>query len=358
MSEDYIRIKTPESSQSHEAFFALMDTTETILNDRTLLDNQRLSASDVEVLTVKALREATKSISIFKPEDIILISGFSFPDIEVKPSYGVEVKTSHSGWSSIGSSIIESTRVPNIDLIYMVFGNLKNTPPEFKCKAYDKVLTDIKVTHSPRYSIDMETSVSIFDEMGISYESYRNKDDKEKIKLAQLFIRDKYKSRGHAEMPWWIKDIQENNNSIIRIWNSLSIYERKELTAQCMLLFPEVLNPSSNPTKYNEATLWLCSYHQVVTPNIRDLFSAGGQTSFVINSNTYLIPAIYRKVKENLNIIKKILEDDNSDIITQLEIYNRELFLQPKANRFNYFLEKLSATRRNLPIIEYLLNDE
>ena len=48
-----------------------------------------------------------------------------------------------------------------------------------------------------------------------------------------------------------------------------------------MILFPEALNPAHSMTKYNNTTLWLCSYNQVVNPNIRDLYSAGGKITHV-----------------------------------------------------------------------------
>lgn len=358
MNDQYIRIKTPETSRAHDAFYKLMDTTERILNDGGIVRKNNLTAFEVETVTLNAIKDATKTIDVFRPEDVILISGFNFPDIEIKPSYGVEVKTSHSGWSSIGSSIIESTRIPNIELIYMVFGNLKNNPPIFKCKSYDSVLTDIKVTHSPRYLIDMETSVSIFDEIGIPYQIFREKDEHEKIEIAQLYTREKFKRKGQKEMPWWIKNIQDPfNNGVIKIWNCLSIEEKKRLTAQCMVLFPSVLSPNPSQTKYNEATLWLCSYHQVVTPNIRDIFSSGGRSVYGLNTNVYQIPAVYRKVKEHIDIIKRILTGEDSELLVQMEIYNPELYNVSSSERFDYWIENISACNLGLPIKKFLLTN-
>ena len=355
MNDNYIRIKTPDATKANAAFVDLMDTTERILNDdRSCLKN-KLTATEVENITLNAIKNATKVVNVFRPEDVILVSGLNFPDIKISPCYGVEVKTSQSGWSSIGSSIIESTRIPNIELIYMVFGNLKNNPPEFKCKLYESVLTDIKVTHSPRYLIDMDANKSIFDEIKMPYQDFRKKDEREKIEIAQLYTREKFKDRSNREMPWWVKDIQDSyNNDVIRIWNSLSRQEKSELTAQCMILFPQVLSPVSSQTKYLEATLWLCSYHRVVTPNIRDIFSAGGCSEFRCNSLIYRMPAIFGKVKENIDIIRRILTEENSELSVQMEIYNTKLHRIERNKRFEYWMENLQSLDLSLPIREFI----
>ena len=92
----------------------------------------------------------------FRVEEIRLVSAQYFPDIIAEKYYGVEVKsTKENHWTSTGSSIVESTRDKNVENIYMLFGKLGGKTAEFKCRPYEDCLSDIAVTHSPRYLINM-----------------------------------------------------------------------------------------------------------------------------------------------------------------------------------------------------------
>ena len=110
---------------------------------------------------------------------IQLVSGASFPDIVANRFYGVEVKsTNKNHWKSIGSSILESTRNQNVERIFLTFGKL-GAPVAFKSRPYEECLSGISVTHYPRYQIDMELGKgeTIFDKMGISYDTLRKMDN-------------------------------------------------------------------------------------------------------------------------------------------------------------------------------------
>lgn len=85
-----------------------------------------------------------------------LVSGHVFPDIILHEcNYGVEIKsTQKDAWTSTGSSIVESSRSEKANRIYLLFGKLGGEP-EFRCKPYQQCLSNIAVTHAPRYLIDM-----------------------------------------------------------------------------------------------------------------------------------------------------------------------------------------------------------
>lgn len=86
---------------------------------------------------------------------IELIGGQKFPDIIAKKFYGIEVKTTtQNHWKTTGNSVLEGTRVENIERIFMLFAKLANSI-EFRCRPYEEVLSEVVVTHSPRYLIDM-----------------------------------------------------------------------------------------------------------------------------------------------------------------------------------------------------------
>ena len=104
----------------------------------------------------KALHEVAPHTP-FRPEEIKLVSGAKFPDIQAEQYYGVEVKTTASDtWKSVGSSIVESTRIEDVSMIYMLFAKLGGDFAEFRCKPYEDCLDNISLTHQPRYQIDME----------------------------------------------------------------------------------------------------------------------------------------------------------------------------------------------------------
>ena len=116
----------------------------------------------------------------FRVEEIRLVSAQYFPDIIAEKYYGVEVKsTKENHWTSTGSSIVESTRDKNVENIYMLFGKLGGKTAEFKCRPYEDCLSDIAVTHSPRYLINMELTKeqTIFSKMGVAYDQLRNAPD-------------------------------------------------------------------------------------------------------------------------------------------------------------------------------------
>ena len=72
-------------------------------------------------------------------DSIELIGGQKFPDIIAKKFYGIEVKTTtQNHWKTTGNSVLESTRVDNVERIFMLFAKLAS-PIEFRCRPYEEV---------------------------------------------------------------------------------------------------------------------------------------------------------------------------------------------------------------------------
>lgn len=86
---------------------------------------------------------------------------------------------------------MESTRDKNVENIYMLFGKLGGKTAEFKCRPYEDCLSDIAVTHSPRYLINMELTKeqTIFSKMGVAYDQLRNAPDS--IEIVRKYYRKK-----------------------------------------------------------------------------------------------------------------------------------------------------------------------
>jgi len=237
-----------------------------------------------------------------------IISGQKFPDIIAKEYYGVEVKTTKSNsWTSTGSSIVESTRVDDIEKIYLLFGKLSN-PIEFKVKAYEDCLSDIVVTHSPRYKInmDLDDGETIFDKLEIGYDELRNNENS--IGIVKDYYR-KYLKEG--EKLWWIDSEPVEEQAVtpyVKLWSTLKREEKKELQIKGFCWFPEIF--SSKPTKFNRLALWLVSHHAVVANSLRDLYTAGGRVDLTINEITWENqPQIFYKLS---TVKKEIIDEINN----------------------------------------------
>lgn len=355
-----IAIRKKDITLAHEAFVDLMDRTENILNSGAIANPnlyKGLTSSSLEPFAVEKIKFACEN-SPFDANEVKLISGQRFPDIIANNYYGIEVKTTKENhWTSTGSSIVETTRVENVDEIYMLFGKLGGDVPQFKCRPYQDVLYDIAVTHSPRYLIDMELqeNETIFSKMGTTYDDFRTSPDS--IAMARHYYRERARLQNRHEMPWWItSDNIENAHSFnIKLWNTLDYQEKRELQTKCMILFPEALNPARNMTKYNNTTLWLCSYNQVVNPNIRDLYSAGGKITYVNGKRlSQPVAQVFNIIVEYSDDIKALLSHPTAEMRQMIKEFNPILF-----NNINMYEEWLNicckfAEENGVPLREWI----
>jgi hypothetical protein len=249
---------------------------------------------------------------------IEVIGGQKFPDIIANKFYGIEVKTTtQNHWKTTGNSVLESTRVEDVERIFMLFGKL-GEPIEFKCRAYEECLSEVVVTHSPRYLIDMnlEKGKTIFDKINTPYDTLRQKNNPIKS------ITDYYKSKlKPGQDLWWIQDTEQASNLVINIWNNLNQKEKQEIKNRAMVYFPEVF--SNRGDKFSRLAIWLVTRESIVCPNIRDLFTAGGKDNYLIKNKTYKnIPRVYIKLFENINSVLEILI--NTSAIDLSEYWNKK----------------------------------
>lgn len=230
---------------------------------------------------------------------IHLISGHKFPDIVVKKYFGIEVKTTKScKWTSTGNSVLESTRIEDVERIYIFFARLSN-PIMFRYRLYQECLYDIAVTHSPRYLInmDLDEGETIFDKIGLSYDDLREKDNP--IKPIVDYYRSLCKP---GEEPWWMDgDISSENvvSPVVVPWRNISKEEQISYKVQAMARFPELFG--SSPNKYQPLAAWLAARHGVVDSSLRDRFSAGGKVNLTIHNHYYQnLPRIFLHLQNNI----------------------------------------------------------
>ena len=317
------------------------------------------TSSTLEPCAVEKIKLACTN-SPFDADEVLLISGQRFPDIVAEKYYGIEVKsTKENHWTSTGSSIIETTRVKSVEDIYMLFGKLGGEIPQFRCRPYQDVLYDIAVTHSPRYLIDMELAENetIFSKMGVTYDDFRKMPDS--ISKVRSYYQERAKKQNRQEMPWWITsdNVETGHSFTIKLWNSLGLSERRSLQAKCMILFPEALNPARSKTKYNNTTLWLCSYNQVVNPNIRDLYSAGGMITKV-NDKSLDSPVaqVFNIIVDYADDIRSILENPTSDMYLMIREFNPALLAHGDNGMYEAWLKTCCkfADEYKVPLREWI----
>lgn len=281
-------------------FGRLMNKTDVLLNKKAASDSayfKNKGGKKLEVEVYKALMYCADGTDF--ANTIELVSGASFPDIIANKYFGVEVKsTEKNKWCSIGSSILESTRNEDVERIYMTFGKL-GAPIQFKSKPYEECLSDIVVTHYPRYRIDMEIQEkgkrTIFEKMGVEYEELR------KMENPVPVVSGYYKKRlKPGESLWWSADnIEEATVApTVRLWSTLDSKEQDKLRAIGCVLFPEIVS-SNSPSKYQRFALWLATEQGVIHTNVRDTFSAGGRFRGVYkDGEEFDLPQVYNKLYE------------------------------------------------------------
>ena len=235
---------------------------------------------------------------------IVKISGQKFPDIVVANYFGVEVKsTKDNNWTSVGSSILESSRVSGVELIYLTFGKLGGTV-SFISRPYEQCLSGIAVTHMPRYLINMQLPIgnTIFDEMGLSYEQLRHLDNP--IAPVSNFYRSRL---APGESLWWAgSNADETVLDKIRLWRNVPLELKKLFKSYALVNFPQIVGGN-----YDEYGLFLAS-QGVVDSHLRDQFSSGGQMAITLSDGSLIkLPAVFRRIFELIDTIVLTLAQED-----------------------------------------------
>lgn len=197
-----------------------------------------------------------------------------FPDIAVE-KFGVEVKfTTNDTWRSVANSVLESTRNADVEHIYLIFGKMGGKP-DVRWGVYEKCVMHVRTSHVPRFEVEIDAKESLFDKMGVKYGDFSKAPLEQKMQHIRKYARSRL---GKGERLWWLEDAPGEAHTLpmsVRIYMTLPQPEKKRLRAEAALLCPEVVKPSRTRDKYNDAVLYLLTYHGVLCPQARDLFSAG-----------------------------------------------------------------------------------
>lgn len=272
------------------------------------------SATQLEVDVRDAAVECAKNTKF--EGTIELVSGSSFPDIVAAGHYGIEVKSTKSDhWKSIGSSILESTRISDVDRIFLTFCKLGGTVG-FRSRPYEECLSGIAVTHYPRYQIDMMLAQgeTVFDKMGVTYEELRLMSNP--VEPVSRYYRSRL---GKGESLWWAGNrVDTAVPMTVRLWKTLSSVEKDELEAAIYIYFPETIMSSSRQEKYDRATLWLATEKGIINANVRDSFSAGGRKLMeAADGGQIWMPAVFKKISDHIRNIAEVITDTPDEILSE-----------------------------------------
>jgi hypothetical protein len=286
---------------------------------------ERLLATACEKLTDECRREAkyTKSgpfetrvrevlAELVEPYQIVIDFDphpYVFPDI-VLGAYGVEVKfTTNDTWRSVANSVFETTRAAAVQRIYVVFGKMGGVP-EVAWGRYEDCVMHVRTSHVPRFEVEINAKESLFKKMGVSYEEFSRLPFDKRMQHIRKYARSRLKKGEHL---WWLEDRPEQEHSLpleVRLYMRLPQAEKRRLRAEAALLCPQIVGSSRKRGKYDDAVMYLLTYHGVLCPQARDLFSAGSVAlrSDATRGGVYIMRAL-KDIETEMRQAAATLED-------------------------------------------------
>ncbi len=239
---------------------------------------------------------------------------YLFPDI-VLQDFGVEVKfTTGDLWRSVANSILESRRSEKVEHIYIVYGKMGGEPA-VRWGRYEDCVIHVRTSHVPRFEVDMFAAESLFSRMGISYDEFSHSSLEKRMEHIRTYARSRLKP---GERLWWLEAKEEPEHSLpiqARLYMTLPQSEKRQLRAEGAILCPQIVKPSRSKHKYDDVTLYLLTYHGVLCPQARDLFSAGSV-------------ALRYDARRGGNYILRALLDIETEMRAAAQTLDDELFVE------------------------------
>jgi hypothetical protein len=298
-------IYAEKKGANEEKFIELLEKSKNLLVLR-LRENNDILALNFESLVCEKMQETSINTEF---EGTIKQTGtYAFPDIIANGYFGVEVKiTTKDHWTSTGNSVLETSRIEEVERIFIMFGKLGGEP-DVRYRLYQECLPEISVTHSPRYRINMDLpkGKSIFDKMGISYDDLRTSGDT--IQKIKSYYRKQLKD---GEGLWWIDEESESPSPVIKQFRTLEPQSKERFKVDCMILFPELFKSRAN---YERAATYMITEFGAVSTSLRDAFSAGGQQEVLVAREKRSVSQMFSqlhayalKIASRINDIDEVL---------------------------------------------------
>lgn len=199
-----------------------------------------------------------------------------FPDI-VLGEFGIEVKVvAADSWRTVGNSVFEGMRDPSVRHIYVLYGKMGGVPT-VRWGRYEQCVMHVRTSHRPRFEIEIGAQEPLFAKFGVTYDAFCDLGIEGKMELIRTYARSRLKK---GDRLWWLEEKPEESQEHslplgVRLYMGLDQPEKRKLRAEAALLCPQVVGASRAKKKYDDAALYLITYHGVLCSQARDLFSAG-----------------------------------------------------------------------------------
>ena len=178
------------------------------------------------------------------------------------------------GNSTVASTVVEG--IEDVNLMYWI----KDRSPSVGYRRYFDCVSDVKVTHSPRFMLDVDlvSSESFFavsaDRMRFDLVEFLAGARNPRLEILEEMRR---RARERSEVPWWLDPTDEVDVTInvpgLRYRRDLEAHESAALQKTLFLGFPEIL--AGGGRSFYNAAGWAISRRSVIVT--RDWFSAGGR---------------------------------------------------------------------------------
>ncbi|GAB2491284.1 hypothetical protein [Arenimonas alkanexedens] len=318
-----------------QEFEALLEKVATKLTDEAqqkLFDSSKAFESRVR----KLMAELGQVEINFDPHP------YAFPDISVG-EFGVEVKfTVNDTWRCVANSVLETVRDHEVKHVYVLLGKMGNTP-EVRWADYEKSVIHVRTSHVPRFEVELlgdEAGQSLFEKMGVKYSAFSHMPMEEKMGHIRAYARSRLKP---GERFWWLEDRPEQEHTLslqVKLYMNLSQEEKRKLRAEAALLCPQIVKASRAKNKYNDAVMYILTYHGVLCPQARDLFSAGSV-------------ALRADSERGGNYVERALRDIEEEMLDAAKYLEDALFVEywgkavkPK-ERIKYWLKQADSMARD-----------
>ncbi|MYH57345.1 MAG: restriction endonuclease [Boseongicola sp. SB0675_bin_26] len=251
--------------------------------------------------------------------------------------------TSRSTWHGTGNSIFEGMRDEAASHVYLVY--FRSDIPEARWSRYENCIKGVRISHSPRYMIDMDGGGNFFRDLDLTLEAFKDLDMKDKMVLVKEDVQKRLKE---GERLWWFGDDQDHTIPVnVRLYRNLDTSRQSALRAEAALMCPEIFQGSRKRSKYDGIAVYLLTQHGVLASNVRDMFSAGSVAG-PERGGDYIL----RSVKNNIKAIRKAAAELDDALFVE---YWGESCLPE--NRMTRWFELIDAAKPTDPPSAHLRED-
>jgi hypothetical protein len=270
--------------------------------------NYSSNSNKNEEFVVDLLISAAPSVGI-DPAAIHHLGGKSFPDVHIVGSnIGIELKGSQKGGAITGNSIFSGTMVEDLEKVFLLYW-IDDRKPKLGYRDYFDCVFDAKVTHSPRFAlqVDLPNGKSMFGKGSgqLGFEASDWLTGEEEF-VDRIVVEIRRRALERKEIPWWV--VTESNEQLaveadregnvggmggLRYLRGMERSASFSLQKTLFLGFPEVL--SGGAAAHSIAIGWAISQKSTIIN--RDVFSAGGKVAIGLTPpiGRVTLPAVVSK---------------------------------------------------------------